>query len=85
MLVSPLWPKGKLGVFQVKRHWADPAELTLIQHATSMLIEWCEEHPDAEVHLNFPGIGNGKLPVESVLPIIEELPDTVNIWRYRRG
>jgi hypothetical protein len=46
------------------------------------LCAWCAEHPDASVHLNYPGIGNGRLRREDVLPIIALLPDQVTIWEY---
>ena len=32
------------------------------------------------VDLNFPGIGNGKLLMEDVLPVIDCLGDNVNVW-----
>ncbi len=82
LLVSPLWPEARLGAFQVKRHYAQPASLELIQHSTAVLCAWCIDHPDASVHLNFPGIGNGRLRREDVLPIVMQLPDQVTIWEY---
>ena len=80
LLVSPRWPEARLGAFQGKRHYAQPASLELIRHSTAVLCAWCIEHPDASVHLNFPGIGNGRLRREDVLPIIAQLPDQVTIW-----
>ncbi|MCP4427946.1 MAG: hypothetical protein GY803_25965 [Chloroflexi bacterium] len=82
LLVSPRWPAAKLGAFQVKRHYSQPASLELIRHSTSMLCAWCADHPDAQIVLNFPGIGNGKLLRSEVLPIVQQLPDVVTIWEY---
>lgn len=82
LLVSPRWPKARLGAFQVKRHYSQPASLELIRHSTTALCTWCVEHPNTLVHLNFPGIGNGRLRREDVLPIIAQLPDQVTIWEY---
>jgi hypothetical protein len=82
LLVSPRWPEARLGAFQVKRHYSQPASLELIRHSTAMLCTWCTEHPTATVAVNFPGIGNGRLPREDVLPIIMQLPDRVSIWEY---
>lgn len=82
LLVSPRWPTAKLGAFQVKRHYSQPASLELIRRSTAALCTWCAEHPDAQVALNFPGIGNGRLHREAVLPIIAQLPDRVTIWEY---
>jgi hypothetical protein len=82
LLVSPRWPTAKLSAFQVKRHYSQPASLELIRRSTAALCAWCADHPGACVHLNFPGIGNGRLRREDVLPIIAQLPDQVTIWEY---
>lgn len=82
LLVSPRWPAAKLGAFQVKQHYSQPASLELIRHSTAALSAWCVAHPDAQVALNFPGIGNGRLRREDVLPIIAQLPDQVTVWEY---
>lgn len=80
LLVSPRWPAAKLGAFQVKRHYSQPACLELIRRSTAVLCCWCADHPHASVHLNFPGIGNGRLPREDVLSSVAILPDQVTIW-----
>ena len=82
LLVGPRWPAAKLGAFQVKQHYSQPASLKLIRRSTAALYAWCTEHPDAIVHLNYPGIGYGRLRRENVLPIIAQLPDQVTIWEY---
>ena len=82
LLVSPRWPKAKLGAFQVKWHYSQPASLELIRHSVATLCAWCTAHPDALVALNFPGIGNGRLCREDVLPILRQLPEQVVIWEY---
>ena len=82
LLVSPRWPEAKLGAFQVKAHYSQPAGLELIRHSTAMLCAWCAMHPDAQVILNYPGIGNGRLHSKTVLPIIGQLPKQVTIWEY---
>lgn len=83
LLVSPRWPEARLGAFQVKRHYSQPAStstslsagLELIRHSTAVLCAWCTEHPGATIAVNFPGIGSGRLSREDVLPIIMQLPD----------
>ena len=82
LLISPRWPDAKLGAFQVKRDYSQPANLGLIRGSTAALCTWCADHPHAQVALNFPGIGNGRLCREDVLPIIAQLPDQVTIWEY---
>jgi hypothetical protein len=82
LLVSPRWPEAKLGVFQVKRRFNDTADLELVQFSVTKLRAWCVTHPGAIVHMDFPGIGNGRLCREDVLPIVMQLPDQVSIWEY---
>ena len=82
LLISPRWPTAKLGAFQVKQHYSQPASLELIRRSTAALCAWCIKHPTATVAVNFPGIGNGHLHREAVLPIIAQLPDRVTIWEY---
>ncbi|MCZ7673767.1 MAG: hypothetical protein M5U34_44955 [Chloroflexi bacterium] len=82
LLVSPRWSTAKLGGFQVKRHYSQAASLELIRRSTAALCAWCAEHPDAQAALNFPGIGNGRLRRDDVLPIIAQLLDQVTIWEY---
>ena len=82
LLVSPRWPAAKLGAFQVKQHYSQPASLELIWRSAAALCVWCIKHPTATVAVNFPGIGNGRLRREAVLPIVSQLPDQVTIWEY---
>jgi hypothetical protein len=84
LLVSSNWPKRKLGLLQVKRHFHMDASIGIIQRSTDALIAWCAERPEAEVHLNFPGIGHGGLSHDAVMPIIERLPHNVRIWQFKQ-
>lgn len=69
-----------LGAFQVKYHFKDKAELSLIRKSTRRLKIIAQIKPDCIFNLNFPGICNGKLKREHVLPIITKLPDNIHIW-----
>lgn len=71
----------KLGIFQTKGHWADAADLGLIHLSTVMLRAWALNYPSAQINLNYPGIGAGRLGINDVYPIIRELPDNVTVWR----
>lgn len=82
LLVSPRWPNAKLACFQVKFHFRSNAKLELIQCSADALSEWCSNHPESSVALNYPGIGYGHLTRVQVSPIISELPDSVTIWLY---
>lgn len=69
-----------IGWFMVKDHWAEEAKLSIITNSLEDLIEWADQWK--RIDLNFPGIGNGKLSREDVLPLLEVLPDNVHVWEY---
>lgn len=72
-----------VGYFMVKDHFAQEAKLSIIQASVRDLLAFlCDGPEDYSVDLNFPGIGNGGLDRELVLPIIEQLPDNVHVWEY---
>jgi len=71
-----------ISIFQVKTFWGNPADLGLIEFSTNMLNFIADKHAEATFALNFPGIGNGGLRRELVLPIIQTLPDNVQVWEY---
>lgn len=86
-VISSRWPRAKLGLFQVKRHYRNDADLLLIARSVRSLKQQlltCFEETGCtmEVHLNFPGIGHGGLEAEHVLPLLEDLPRHVHIWRF---
>jgi hypothetical protein len=82
LIISPDWPAKKLGLFQVKYRYDKPATGSLIVYSTGRLKNWALEHSDARIDLNFPGIGNGKLPASKVEPIIRQLPNNVHVWQF---
>jgi hypothetical protein len=82
LIVPPTWPRKRIGAFQVKRSFIHKASLELIELSASMLDTFARQHANAEIALNFPGIGNGRLERKDVFPLIEELPDNVHIWQY---
>lgn len=72
-------PNSKLGIFQVKYHFQEPANLELIRISTAMLALYAERHDDEKIVLNAPG---DKLSRSEVWPIVETLPDNVEVWTY---
>lgn len=68
--------------FMVKSHWREPASLEIIQKSVAALNYWGDiaDLYEQRIDLNFPGIGNGKLKKEDVLPLLQTLPDNVHIW-----
>lgn len=81
LAMFPSWPKKKIGAFQVKINFAQPAIPDVIKKSTTMLGTWCMYHPDVRVDLNYPGIGNGHMNRFVVEPIIASLPDQVHVWQ----
>lgn len=75
------WPGADIGVFQVKHHFKNKADISLIKGACVSLFEYLLDEPST-VALNFPGIGNGGLSKDLVMPILTFLPDCVEIWEY---
>jgi hypothetical protein len=70
-----------LGWFKVKQNWYEPASVILILESSLQLTAWAKTYPDRLFHMNFPGVGNGQLNIEQVLPIVEPLPDNVLLYR----
>jgi hypothetical protein len=72
-------PVTRLGAFQVKHHWRHPAQLDLIAFSMERLAGITNRY--GRIALNFPGIGNGGLRPEAVLPLLRGLPDHVFVYR----
>lgn len=84
LLVSPNWPHKKLAAFQVKRHYKYKADLEIIRESTKMLYHFAKLAGAPTIALNFPGIGNGRLPYDDVLNVISHLPDNVQLWKFAK-
>jgi len=69
-----------IAAFQVKNHFREKANISLIEHSCYLLRKEILDRPYITVALNFPGIGHGGLERSEVLPIISILPDNVEIW-----
>lgn len=75
--------ESRIGLFQVKTHFAEAAELRLIERSTKELYSLAIDRPKQRFALNFPGIGNGRLSAMQVIPYIQNLPDNVEVWTYQ--
>jgi hypothetical protein len=73
-----------IGLFQVKHHWGEPAKQYLVEMATEMLNAFATHHHHMTFAVNFPAIGNGNLNYDDIYPIINELPDNVDVWQLPR-
>lgn len=74
---------NKIGVFQVKYHYKHMANLALISQSAKELAAHAEANPDKTYALNYPGIGNGGLAPWLVEPLLEILPDNVQVWTFK--
>lgn len=70
----------KYGIFQVKQHFKDEADLDLIDMSCISLNRILVDLNNPTVSMNFPGIGYGRLSVDSVFPIVQQLDDRVTIY-----
>ena len=69
-----------LGVFMVKRHWREPADIEIIRRSVRFL-SYRTIYPEIRYHMNYPGIGNGQLLKSQVEPLLQCLPDNVFIYK----
>lgn len=70
------------GLFQVKRHFNESADLAIINKSGLMLAELLEKaNPHVEIFMNYPGIGYGGLERDEVETVIGNvLPDNVTCF-----
>jgi hypothetical protein len=80
LIMSERWRDPFLGIFQVKRYFKDVADLGLIEYSTRLLNLEARRHPEDRYALNYPGIGNGHRAMAQVQPLLDPLPDNVEVW-----
>ena len=71
---------NNFGIFQTKIDFKDKSITALIKKSTDMLRIHSLKNENETFNLGFPGIGNGKLNKNTIMDIIEILPDNVIIW-----
>lgn len=76
------YDEQNVSCFMVKDHWKAEAKLPIIEESAKQLRDVARRNSAHRYDLNFPGIGNGRLPREAVLPLLTELPDNVHVWEY---
>ena len=67
-------------VFQVKYHYKSQADLELIKESLYQIKELAHKNPNTIIHINYPGIGFGKLKITEVEPIINQTGLPNNVW-----
>jgi hypothetical protein len=81
----------EVGIFQTKYQPSQVAELSLISSSVKALLALLTTRITAserrglplEVNMNYPGIETEGLTETMVWPIIEHLPELVNVWKTR--
>lgn len=82
IVLRPYAHGANLGIFQVKYHFKDNADLFLITNSAKKLGIIAEAFPDMRFAMNYPGIGYGRLKVSDVEPILtSHLPDNVFVYK----
>ena len=77
VLFEPSW---SIGAFQSKYHFKNPSPLELVEISANKLNKLALRYEEFVFNLNFPAVGLGGLRPSDVKPIIENLPNNVNIW-----
>lgn len=80
LALANVGPEQDIIWFKVKHHWRADADLALIYDSAYALGLIARLSEETTYHMNFPGVGNGRLRYEDVLPILEKLPDNVLIY-----
>ena len=71
----------RFGLFQVKYHWRDKADLALIGFSILSMNKRLDMfEPKVRIGMNYPGIGNGGLSKEQVAPLLESLDKRVMVY-----
>lgn len=75
----PREEKAGFGIFQVKYHFKDQADIALIALSMKELKSAAHLFPHVHFRMNYPGIGNGNLERKMVEPLLADLPDNIVI------
>lgn len=72
--------KDKFIAFQTKIHWKDKSPIDVVKRSINMLERTALKYKDKTFGLPFPAITNGGLTVNTVLPMLQNLPDNVTVY-----
>jgi hypothetical protein len=71
---------SRFGIFQVKYHFKDSANIELIKRSI-LKLQIMASNNDIQFAMNYPGIGFGQLSEKDVFPLISMLSDNVTIYK----
>ena len=69
--------------FQTKIDWKENSTIEIIKNSILKLKEYSILNQDKTIGLPFPGVNNGKLNENKVLPLLLLLPNNVSIWKEK--
>lgn len=69
------------GLFQVKYHFRDTANLEVVARSAEMMARQARRYSDLTFALNYPGIGYGHRSEAEIEPILACLPNNVTVCR----
>ena len=79
---SILDTKENIIAFQTKRHFSRDSEIDLIKNSIEKLNEIARTNPDKKIGLPFPGVNNGNLKQNIVLPYLLSLEKNITVWSF---
>jgi hypothetical protein len=80
--VRPSLPEQRIvgfGLFQTQVRWDEHQDPELIKYSMECLRQYSEDNSNLKIRMNFPGVGDGGLPVDEVVPLLLPLPPTVTL------
>lgn len=72
-----------VGMLQTKTNWRLPSSCELIRKSLAKLHEYAQQHPEQQIGICCPGVGHGKLAIEDVRPLLEQLPNNVTVYHRK--
>ncbi len=70
----------KVIAFQTKIHYRENSSIDIVKNSFSKLLN---NNITDDIGLPFPGINNGKLHENLVVPMLVDLPDNISIWKEK--
>jgi len=74
-------PKTKIFSFRTKDDWKENSKFELIEESLTELIAFANKNKNKRFALPVPGISNGGLDIDFVLPLLLNLPNNIDLWK----
>jgi len=66
--------------FRTKDNWKEDSKIELIQESLDKLRKFALKNKDKRIALPVPGVTNGNLTEDVILPLLANLPKNVDVW-----